>query len=242
MLSDRAILPESKLAPLWLIDILNKMVRTHFRKRYQSVEEVLKDLGQRNRLEPANNLTTQNIGITPAHLNHHQKNTNSKQRNYLKWWYVPLLALPLLIIGSEVINPWMRPRYYLNQGNDLLDSNQAQASLGKFQQTIALQRNSAAAWKGRGDALFTLGRHSGALEAYNKAIAIEPDLKALNNKGKVLYQQGDAQQAIATYQQAIEIDDQNAEAWSGKGLAYMNMQITRKSLRILCTSSKDRTR
>ena len=68
-----------------------------------------------------------------------------------------------------------------------MDRNQPQDSLGKFQQAIDLQRDSAAAWKGRGDALFTLGRYSGALTAYNKAIALEPDnAKALNNKGKIL--------------------------------------------------------
>ena len=32
--SDRVISSETKIAPLWLIDILNKMVRTDFKKRY----------------------------------------------------------------------------------------------------------------------------------------------------------------------------------------------------------------
>ena len=201
---DRIILPESNIAPLWLIDILNKMVRTDFRERYQSVEEVLKDLGQRDSLP-----TTPNKPPSP---------------NNFKLWYVLLIVLPLLIIASEVINPWLRPKYYVSQGNNLLDDRQAQASLDKFQQAIAKDRNSAAAWQGRGNALFTLGRYSGALEAYNKTIAIEPkNIKALNNKGKVLSQQGKPQEAIDIYDKAIAIDAQNAEAWSGKGLAYMNM-------------------
>ena len=200
----RAISPESELAPLWLINILNKMVQTNIKKRYQSVEEVLKDLGQRDSLP-----TTPNKPPSP---------------NNFKLWCVPLIVLPLLIIASEVINPWLRPKYYVSQGNNLLDDRQAQASLDKFQQAIAKDRNSAAAWQGRGNALFTLGRYSGALEAYNKTIAIEPkNIKALNNKGKVLSQQGKPQEAIDIYDKAIAIDAQNAEAWSGKGLAYMNM-------------------
>ncbi|NJL52925.1 MAG: tetratricopeptide repeat protein [Hydrococcus sp. SU_1_0] len=104
--------------------------------------------------------------------------------------YLPLILVPLLLIVSEVIKPWIRPWYYLREGNSLLDQNQAQDSLNKFQQVINLQRDSATAWKGRGDALFTLGRYSGALEAYDQAIAIEPaNVKALNNQGKILYQQ-----------------------------------------------------
>ena len=230
---DRIILPESNIAPLWLIDILNKMVRTDFRERYQSVEEVLKDLGQKNRPQLAEKRTVNSLDITEDRIINHIQNTSSSPRNYLKkYWYLPLIILPLLIIASEAINPWLRTRYYLHQGNTLLDNKQAQASLSKFQQVINLQRNSAAAWKARGDALFTLDRYSGALEAYNKAIAIEPEnIKASNNKGKILYQQGELQQAIDTYQQAIEVDAENAEAWSGKGLVYMSMQQPEKALK-----------
>ena len=227
---DRVISPESRLAPLWLVDILNKMVRTDFKKRYQSVEEVLKDLGQRN-IQQQSTITADSFSISENNLNNLQKTVNLALRNYLKkLWYIPLIILPLLI-ASEAANPWLRTRYYLNRGNSLLDDNQAQASLGKFQQAIALQRDSAAGWKGRGDALFILGRYSGALEAYNKAIAIEPEnIKALNNKGKILSWQGEPQQAIDTYQQAIKIDPKNAEAWSGKGLAYMSMQQPEQAL------------
>ena len=237
---DRAISPESGLAPVWLIEILNKMVRTDFRQRYQSVEEVLKDLGQRNRLEPAEKITANSLGLTKSHLNHHQARIDSAQtsaqRNYLnyltKYWYVPLLIIPVVLLASEALNPWLRTRYYLNQGNSLLDDNQAQASLTKFKQAIDLKRNYGAAWKGRGDALFTLGRYSGAVEAYNKALSFEPNnLKALNNKGKILYQQGKIAQAIATYQQAIEIDSENAESWSGIGLAYMSSQQSEQALK-----------
>jgi len=230
--SDRVVLPESELIPIWLIDLLNKMVRTDFRERYQSVEEVLKDLTQQNRLKPIENIAANSLGITKSQIDNQPKRTNLSLGNYWKkLWYLPLIILPLLIITSEVINPWLRTRYYLRQGNNLLDNKQAQASLGKFQQAIALNRSYAAAWKGRGDALFTLRLYTGALEAYNKAIAIEPEnIKALNNKGKILYQQGELPQAINTYQKAIALDSENAEAWSGIGLAYMTRQQLEKAL------------
>ena len=228
---DRILSPETSSYPPLLVNILNKMVRTDYQERYQSVEEVLKDLGQRNnrseqkKYQTINNQNSQNLVKTKI------INTIKPSNSLKKLWYLPLIVAFLLIIGSELTKPWIRPWYYLHQGNSLLDKNQAQASLGKFQQTIDLQRDSAAAWKGRGDALFILGRYSGALGAYNKAIAIDrKNLKALNNKGKILHKQGKFQQALDAYQQALEIDPNNADAWSGKGLTYMSLQQYEQAL------------
>ena len=223
---DLVLSPESNIAPSWLIDILNKMVQTDFRDRYQSVEEVLKDLGQKNRRASEENVAVNNIDICETQISNKIETTGLSPRSYLqKFWYLPLITLPVLIIASEAVNPWLRTRYYLSQGNSLLDDKQPQTSLVKFQQVINLQRNNDAAWKGRGDALFTLGRYSGALEAYNKALAIEPEnAKALNNKGKILYKQGELEEALNTYQQAIEVNPEDPEAWSGKGLTHMSMQ------------------
>ncbi len=86
---DRVISPESRLAPLWLVDILNKMVRTDFKKRYQSVEEVLKDLGQRN-IQQQSTITADSFRISENNLNNLQKTVNLALRNYLKkLWYIP---------------------------------------------------------------------------------------------------------------------------------------------------------
>ena len=235
---DRVISPQTRIAPVWLVDILNKMVRTDFRERYQSVEEVLKDLGQRNNRNDRDRSLPEdnpNLGETKQ-INYQLETTSNKvvppSKSGKKLLYLALIFIPLLlIIGSEAIAPWIRPWYYLREANSLLDNNQPQDSLGKFQQAIDLQRDSAAAWKGRGDALFTLGRYSGALTAYNKAIALEPDnTKALNNKGKILYQQGEFTKAIEAHQQAIEANPNNADAWSSKGLAHLSLQQHQQAL------------
>ena len=233
--NDRVIAPDSSVAPTWLIDILNKMVRSDRIERYQSVEEVLKDLGERNtsrspinthadRLELTNIITKNNVGNASKTIL--ASWSKSKQK-----WHVPLALILLLAVSSELINPWLRPRYYISRGNSLLDSNRAQASLSKFQKAIALNRESAAAWKGRGDALFTLRRYKGASNAYDKAIAADFDnIKALNNKAKILYQQREFKQAIEVHQQVIDLDPENANAWSGRGLAYLGMQEFEKAL------------
>lgn len=233
---DQAISPEARFASSWLIEILNKMVRSNFQERYQSVDEVLKDLGQSrnyNQLEenPINHesetLAT-NIGNQTKTT---KKQTTLVNRYRSKFFYLPLILIPLLLVTSELVRPWIRPWYYLNQGDKLLDNNQIQASLAKFKQAIALKRDYAAAWKSRGDALFSLRRYPGALGAYNKSLSLAPDnVKVLNSKGKILSKQGEFTQAIDIHQQVINLDSNNADAWSNIGLAYMNQQKFNKAL------------
>jgi tetratricopeptide (TPR) repeat protein len=203
------------IAPEFLTDILNKMVKNKFQERYQSVEEIFKAIEQGKVIKTSTSSGTEE----PTLINHRIP------------WYIPLILVTILLIGSEIISPWIRPRYYLHQGNSLLDKNQAEKSLTKFQQAIDLQRNFASAWKSRGDALFILRRYPGALEAYQQAIDVQPNnLKALNNQGKILYQLGQFQQAIEAHQQAIQIDANNAEAWSSKGIAHMGLQQHEQAL------------
>ncbi len=227
---DHAISPQARFASPWLIDILNQMVRTNFQERYQSVDEVLKDLGQsRNDSKPQDHLLKDESDTLATNLVNHtestKKQTSLGNRYPKKFLYISLILISLVLITSELIRPWLRPWHYLHQGNKLLDNNQPQASLAKFKQAIALQRNYAAAWKGRGDALFNLRRYSGALAAYNKAISQEPNnVKVLNNKGKILSKQGKFLQAINIHQQVIDLEPNNANAWSNIGLAYMNQQ------------------
>ena len=213
--NDNVIWTTNLVAPKFLTDILNKMVKNNYQERYQSVAEILKAI------------SNSKLGgeLPPETI------IDRSEKDWKKICYVSSLLGSIAIVGSEIFYPWIRPWYYLHQGNSLLDKNQAKASLVQFQKVINLQRNRASAWKGRGDALFTLGRYSGALEAYQKAIAQDPNnLKILNNIGKIYYKQGEFQQAIDAHQKAIDINTNSAEAWSSKGLAYMGLQQYKKAL------------
>lgn len=144
---------------------------------------------------------------------------------------IPLFAIGLIVIASEFISPWIRPAYFSYRGNKLLAAREAEESLEKFYRVTSLKESSFGGWKGQGDALFTLGRVSGALGAYEKANSIEPnDVKTINNIGKAYYEQGNYQKALDTHQQVLDIDDRNAEAFSGQGIAYLGLQEYEKSL------------
>ena len=141
------------------------------------------------------------------------------------------LSIGLIILISELISPWIRPTYFIYQGNKLLDQNRAKEALNKFYQVTSLKENSFGGWKGQGDALFTLGRFPGALGAYEKAHSIKPkNIKTLNNIGKVNYEQGKYQAALDAHQKVLEIAPKNADAFSGIGIAYLGLKEYEKSL------------
>jgi serine/threonine protein kinase len=198
--------------------IVTKMVAYNPKERYQFVDNILRDLDNLDKTQPSLSPVKPTQKIKPA----------------IKLWYIPaaLAALSIITVSVELIHPFIRPLYYSYQGNRLLDERQPEAAIAQFQNLTAIQPNSAPAWKGRGDALFSLGRYSGALEAYNKAISLQPnDIKSVINKGKVLYQLGKARypEALNAYDNALKIDPNSAEAWSGKGLVYIGLGQNEKA-------------
>ncbi len=163
---------------------------------------------------------------------HKTKQTGLKisSKQILKLLIVAGVGLAIIaIIIIEFTNPFIRPFYHLSQGNKLLDERQAKAALDEFEKVTDIQPKSAEAWQGRGDALFILGRNSGALASYNRAIHLQPQdiqiqIKILINKGKIRYNQRKYQQALENYEHALKLNSQQAEAWSGKGLALLGLR------------------
>jgi tetratricopeptide (TPR) repeat protein len=191
-----------------------------------SVGEVLKDL---QRILPENissKTPSRTVSLTP------DKQQHQLREKIYPYAIVTLTALGTIVIGVEFfINPFIRPLYYLYQGNSLLDRRQPEAAIEQFEKiTENLKPNSAAAWKGRGDALFSLGRYQAALASYEMANSYQPnDTKILVNTGKVLYKIGGEsayKEALDIYTKVLKTHPNNAEAWSGKGLVQLGLNRT----------------
>ncbi len=213
---DSVILPPEVNADKPLTAILTKMVYTGTERRYQSVDEVLKDLNEMINLKGKNQTKIE-----------FQNQTQAPPRSLLRLWHIPALltALGAILIVIEFIHPFIRPFYYVSQGNHLLDIRQPEKALEEFQNLIDIEPNSPEAWKGRGNALFSIGRELGALESYNQALLVQPnDIKTLNNKGKALYKLRRYQEALETHEKALELNPNSPEAWSGKGLAHLGLR------------------
>ena len=227
--------------------VLGKMVSFQCKQRYVDADEASKALEPTipvpsvNPDNPENSRKLLGSRNSRTRIQNHFSTNDSRlltttkiknQKTNIRFLYLPVIITLSLLGGGELFKPWIRPLYHLSQGNKLLDKNHLGESLSQFQKVINLKRNSAPAWKGRGDVLFNQRRYSGALAAYNQAISIDPkNVKALNNKGKILSQQGQFPQAINVYKKAINVDSGNAEVWSGMGLAYMSMQQNEEALK-----------
>ncbi len=112
--NDNIIWSQEFSSSKYLTDILDKMVKTDFQLRYQSVEEVLKAIKESE--EPTRQL------VSSQSSNTMNKNTSQPKKELKKKWYVPLVLVSMVIVGSEFIYPWIRPWYYLYQDNHLLES------------------------------------------------------------------------------------------------------------------------
>ncbi len=229
-----------------LAAILDTMVHTNSRERYQSVDEVVNDLRSMMRSSEAPTVAIAKTSEAPTvagpEISTEPPSTSktaklpSNVSSKLGWlrpvkpWYI-LVTLAFLG-GLELIYPIFRPIYYLQRGEKLLESQKPQEALENFQKlTGGIKPKNPQAWKSKGNALFQLERYEGALAAYDKALQLQPnDSKTLNNKGKVFYQIGRYQEALDVYEQAIKIAPDDASAWHGKGLALISLERTQESL------------
>lgn len=73
-------------------------------------------------------------------------------------------------------------------------------------------------WTQRGDDLFLQGRYGDAVEAYNKALEMDPYYSiAWNRRGYALTKLGYYEEAIRNFDRAIELDPYYGQAWDNKG-------------------------
>jgi predicted O-linked N-acetylglucosamine transferase (SPINDLY family) len=96
---------------------------------------------------------------------------------------------------------------WINRGEALLLRRRLAEALHSYDRAIELEPRSPEAWLGRANVLMLSRRMDDAKQACQEALAIAPDsVKALVQFGQCLAQQGDAEAAIALFEQALRID------------------------------------
>jgi len=75
-------------------------------------------------------------------------------------------------------------------------------------------------WFEEGFALYNQGKYNDSIEAYGKALELDPKNESMwNNYGLGLYSLGRYDEAIEAYDRAIAISTSYADAWNNKGAA-----------------------
>jgi Flp pilus assembly protein TadD len=70
----------------------------------------------------------------------------------------------------------------------------------------------------------TLGDKKGAIESFNRAIALNPkDAEPYSDRGNAKSDTGDNQGAIEDYNRSIALDPNNAKAYANRGLVKSKM-------------------
>ena len=86
---------------------------------------------------------------------------------------------------------------------------------------IELNPNTAEAWFGKAESLYSEERYEEALEAYEKAIVLNPNYaEAWSGKGNALDKICKYDDAIKAFDKAIELNPDYTEAWNNKGGVY----------------------
>jgi tetratricopeptide (TPR) repeat protein/tRNA A-37 threonylcarbamoyl transferase component Bud32 len=221
-----------------LAAILNKMVRVKVTERYQNVDEIITDIKKIIMLAEDPTITRPEP-IFGSGIN------KVKSRRII----LTLLTVGTIFLGiTEFVYPFIRPLYYLHQGNALLDAYKPEEALESFEEILEIQpnTNNAEVWNGRGDALYGSGRYDAAFASYQKANALDPNNpKILSNLGRIAYKLNayadikdkdnkSMQQALIYYQQALKVaqdDRDKSEAWSGQGIILMSLGECQAALR-----------
>ena len=87
-------------------------------------------------------------------------------------------------------------------------------------------------WINKADELITMGRHQKALDAYERAIEIDPQLAdAWCGKGSAFAGLGRPLRALKAYEKALEIDPQYVEAWKLEADIFMDLSQPKKAIK-----------
>jgi|SanBayMetagenome_1026888.scaffolds.fasta_scaffold11119_1 tetratricopeptide (TPR) repeat protein len=94
------------------------------------------------------------------------------------------------------------------------------------------QPEDAIAYYNRGNVYYDLGEKQKALEDYNQALKLDPNLAyAYNGRGNVYYYNlGENQKALEDYNQALKLDPNFAVSYNGRGNVYYNLGEKQKAL------------
>lgn len=109
------------------------------------------------------------------------------------------------------------PSCHSNLGLALHALGQHQAALDSYDRALALDRHFVDALSNRAITLKSMGRLVDAAGCYDKLIAIRPTAKSFNARGCVQGALLRYDEAMASFDQAIKLQSDYADAWSNKG-------------------------
>ncbi|MBD2312503.1 tetratricopeptide repeat protein [Desertifilum sp. FACHB-1129] len=182
--------------------ILNQMVRSHYKDRYTTVEEVLQDL-HRLQLVPATKLTQPmtpppsppsvasrwgqvalifcTIGITLGVSQLFASDRPLQEVRVVPTVPPEIASMPIPtmspgpMMAAKPTSPTNRTTDLLIQGNVLMELQRYDEAIAAFDQAVKLKPDYPEAWVDLGNALMQVNRYPDALNAYDEALKLQLD-------------------------------------------------------------------
>jgi tetratricopeptide (TPR) repeat protein len=206
--------------------IIDKMVRSHPRDRYQSVREVIEDLSNPQR---AVSLNQPGRGLSSSvNFMHNLRHTAQTTLNQINWqkYRMPLSILAgvaVLVTTASISYFALKPR----------DNN---PTIGNSPNSQETNPTTAQGFIERGNSRIEAGRYTEARADFDKAIELDPNSTDAQF-GKTLAQafllnlDRRYQEAIAEFDKLIAAQPNSAPAWVGKGNAFLGQRQYEEALK-----------
>jgi serine/threonine protein kinase len=215
--------------------VIDKMVRSHFRDRYQSASDVLSDLGQKvsetvvDKPQPFKFLPIMaGLGIIGTIIGAGLAGPRLWTSQQVSVQPTPTPTASSTTVPTTLVTPVSSPTStpttagvntdaIVDRGAELWDNGKYEEALVEFDKAIALNSNYDRTWSWRASALNSLKRYEEATNAADKAIALNPhNAYALANRGYALEKSKRYEEALAAYDRAVEINPNLDFAWKGR--------------------------
>ncbi|WP_228014688.1 tetratricopeptide repeat protein [Fortiea sp. LEGE XX443] len=185
--------------------IINKMVRFNYHKRYQSVTEVLQDIQQLKNYQ-------------------HQPQKPQYQKFRLTWVTIAFIVM-LVAWFWQFLKPAHNEQFLYQEGLSKYERGNYQEAVDNFTQTIKINPQNSLAYNYRSDSFYRLGEYEKAQADSSQAITLNPqDANAYYDRGFAWFGLGKYKEAIADYTQAIKLNSQKPYAYYGRGLAQVKVK------------------
>lgn len=191
-----------------LANVIDKMVRFHYKERYQSADEALESV--KNLLLRASYWFERGDQLLQSKVYKQGIKAYNEaikiKPDYHQAWYSRGIALRKLRRYDEAID--------------------------SYDQAIKIKPDYYHAWYGRAWVLDELDRYEEAISSYNRAIKIKPNCHyALYNRGIALYSQKKYEEAISSFDKAIENKRDLPQAWYHRGIALYDLENYKEALK-----------
>jgi tetratricopeptide (TPR) repeat protein len=231
-----------------LVNILNKMVKSHYRDRYQQVEEVLTDLEklQKSTTVPLNQIASELTNLKTNFKTSFKVPVPAIPRlpRSPKIWYflAPITGIILFTVAitrfipSQPItqNPSLSSTANLvKEGNKLFHAGKYTEAIAVYDQALnSNPENPAEILISRGISLSKLEKFQEAIASYDRALAISPNnAVAFGSKGFSLWKLKQFEAAITIYDQALTFDPQNTNTWNNRAVALIDLKRYEEALK-----------